>query len=241
MVACVGSSRAPELTTPQLVGPTTYNSERMGATRLETTPTPEAVPMEVAFASISSGNSPVVGLGCLGQWKITSDDVADEWKLGNNPDMTMSVYMANCEPAKCRQLWATFKFGPEIQGYFRLCPPPEERRPAKTVAAFEKQCILKKGVWPGDSLSAPGKSYQKCGHRWRGEVIGKGKFKSIDQFENMLEFKREEDGTLKFSGVLQISWGPIYLWSGVEVADAKEPNASDPVLTTLWNKYRTGV
>jgi hypothetical protein len=119
----------------------------------------------------------------------------------------------------------------------RFCPLPPSSRPADTLEIFEQQCKLKKGVWTGDSSSAKGKSFQKWGHRWRGRNSETGeRYELSDDYEHMLEFKREGNGTLKIGGVFGT---PIMLvpWTAVKVEDEVDPVFGTENPTDVWDEY----
>jgi len=93
---------------------------------------------------------------------------------------------------------------------------------------------LKKGIWPGDSLSKPKKSFQKWGYRWRAIDERGESLSHADTVEHMFNFSRDEDGTLKLSGVFGAVW-EMCTWSAVKVQD--EDSAADADINTIWNSY----
>jgi hypothetical protein len=174
----------------------------------------------------------------LGKWKIDAPEVAVALKIGSDAPLTMTIHMSNHAKQKKigRQLWATFQFGPNLSGCMRFCPLPENSRPADTCAIFEKQCVLKKGIWPGHVNSAKGKSFQKWGHRWRARNSETGdEHGCSDTVEHMLEFRRD-DGTLKLGGVFGAIW-MLCSWSAVKIEDAVQANVSDADVEKVWKSY----
>jgi hypothetical protein len=175
----------------------------------------------------------------LGKWKIDAPEVADALNIGADVPLTMTIHMSNHAQQKKigRQLWATFQFGPSLSGCMRFCPLPENSRTADTCAIFEKQCVLKKGIWPGHVNPAKGKSFQKWGHRWRARNSETGEdHRCSDTVEHMFEFKREDDGTLKLSGVFGAIW-QMCLWSAVKIEDAGQASVSDADVEKVWKSY----
>lgn len=170
----------------------------------------------------------------LGNWKITSPRVAEALKIAKSAQMTMTILLANDPKNKKigRQLWATFEFGPKVSGCMRFCPLPQNSRKADNVAKFEKLCVLKKGVWPGDSISQPGKSFQKWGFRWRALDKGGKGFRNSDYMEDYFEFSREKDGILKLEGTFCINY-QMSTWKAVKVQDGNNLVGVD--INTAWN------
>jgi hypothetical protein len=152
--------------------------------------------------------------------------------IGADAPLTMTIHISNhAQQEKIgRQLWATFQFGPNLSGCMRFCPLPENSRKADTCARFEKQCVLKKGIWPGHVNSAKGKSFQKWGHRWRARNSETGEdHRCSDTVEHMFEFKREDHGRLTLRGVFGAIW-QMCSWSAVKIEDAAQANVSEQML-----------
>jgi len=174
----------------------------------------------------------------LGKWKVEGPDVVENLKAGKNDPFTMTIYMANSKRpvALGRQLWATFSIGTKVQGCMRFIPLPENSRPKDDVTEFEKACKLGKNVWPGDSASAKGLSFQKWGLRWRAKYASGKNFRMSDSYETAFNFERDEDGTLKISGMWILSFQP-HIWTAVKVEDGGVPDGTDTSVKTIWNKY----
>ena len=134
-----------------------------------------------------------------------------------------------------RQLWAAFQFGSKVSGVMRFCPLPKNSRPASTCEKFEKLCVLKKGIWPGDVASKEGKSFQKWGLRWRARKEGSpgDSYRYSDTIECMLEFKKDEDATLKIDGTM-VALSVLCGWEGVKVADGELAHED---FTEVWDDY----
>jgi hypothetical protein len=52
----------------------------------------------------------------------------------------------------------------------------------------------------------------------------------------MFEFEREDDGTLKLSGVFGAIWR-MCLWSAVKIEDAVQASVSDVDVEKVWKSY----
>jgi hypothetical protein len=206
-------------------------------------PTPKLWPWKSPMPSTCIESPPAWAWDVLGKWKITSASLTDAFELSLDTPLNLHIHMVNStKPQELkklgRQLWAQFSFGP-ITGCMRFCPLPPSSRPADTLEIFEKQCKLKKGVWPGYSSSAKGKSFQEWGHRWRGRNSETGeRYELSDDYEHMLEFEREGNGTLKIGGVFGT---PIMLvpWDAVKVEDEVDPVFSTENPTDVWGEYNS--
>lgn len=175
----------------------------------------------------------------IGKWKIDALEVAASLKAKKNDLFTMEIHMANSKkPVSLgRQLWATFKVGPKVLGCIRFIPLPEDSRPMDTVPAFEKACKLKKNIWPGHERSAPGKSYHKWGLRWRAKrTTGKSDYGRSDLYETMFNFERDEDGTLRVSGVWTID-SQMQLWKGVKIEDGPQVDGTETTVNAVWKSF----
>lgn len=177
----------------------------------------------------------------LGRWKIAAPEVAENMNIegGKNADMSMFIEMDNTKAEKNngRQLWATVWLRPKVIGVMRLCPLPENTRPAYDVSAFEAKCGLGAGVWPGHNLSAPGKSFQKWAFRWRAQERDGDRFKDTysisDTLEHSVFFERDEDGTMSMSGIIGVNY-VLCLWEAVKISDAIGGSESPD---TLWKAF----
>lgn len=177
----------------------------------------------------------------LGKWEITAPNVAEALEIGEGEPLTMTIRMANAlKPSTARRtLWATFKFGTKIQGCMRFCPLEENSRPAPTIERFENKTMLQPGVWPGDSISAPGLSYQKWGLRWRAaKKVGNQMeiLRYSDDSETAFNFQRGEDGALSLRGLFTVGWQPK-LWRATKIKDRQSVDAYDERASSVWSSF----
>jgi hypothetical protein len=220
-------------------GPNDPSIEELWDQKKYVPPAPKLWPWILSLPKHTIEAPPAWAWDVLGKWKIEAPEVADALKIGADVPLTMTIHMSNHAKQKKigRQLWATFQFGPNISGCMRFCPLLENRWTADACAIFEKQCVLKKGIWPGHVNSAKGKSFQKWGHRWRARNSKNGDaYGGSDTVEHMFEFEREDDGTLKLSGVFGAIWR-MCLWSAVKIEDAVQASVSDADVEKVWKSY----
>ena len=103
---------------------------------------------------------------------------------------------------------------------------------------FEGFCRLSKGIWPGDPLSDPEKGISKWFFRWRGrDTSGKMRMREYDKFENLFEFKRDEQGQLTIEGTWMENL-ESNIWKATKIEERKTFRATEGTVLAVWNGYR---
>lgn len=152
----------------------------------------------------------------LGLWTVDTPELfAEALDIEGDVAVRMAMRMDNSKsnPRMVgRQLWAEFYVcAPDMSrvlgsGRIRFCPLLEDDKPCSNVEAFEKACKLKKGVWPGTTHCARGKSFQRWGCRWRGLGLDGDPVALTDHCETVVKFKVLEDGSCCIEGQLAVSF-----------------------------------
>jgi hypothetical protein len=132
----------------------------------------------------------------------------------NPPPFTMEVKYANNPSHKKigRQLWASFKWE-KYTGCMRFCPGHTY---STSHVQFEEGCVLKRGVWAGASSRG---GVQVWNFRWRAEYEREGVVEGSDEHETQIEFREDEDGTLRVAGRIVFGGYKARKFEGVRTGD----------------------
>jgi hypothetical protein len=144
-----------------------------------------------------------------GKWDVIISppkSVLRTWGIEKEDSFSISIsYDNNSRHNKVgRQLWASFKIG-LVEGIMRFCPETFSETTNRSIdgstiaaiSAFEDQCILRGGVWPG---SAPN-GQRTWNFRWRGRNKDTGD--SLwwgDETETEISFERSDSEELMMMG-----------------------------------------
>ncbi|KAL2066600.1 hypothetical protein VTL71DRAFT_2671 [Oculimacula yallundae] len=224
--ASSSSSTALQPTSSNANGKRTLSPQSATPKRISTGSTAE--PTTAASSSSASAKSEV-GVEVLEEQPDWAFDVAGKWtidasKLSNDlpffnhfnpggpPPFTLELKYANDPRSKKigRQLWGTFRWG-TWTGCLRLAPGHDC---INTHVQFYKECVLKKGVWPGP------------------ESKGEGS----DEWQTQLQFSQAADGSLTLDGKMVAGGSKARKFSGNKTGDNPIPEGNEKSVETWWNK-----
>ncbi|KAI1086218.1 hypothetical protein F5B19DRAFT_480082 [Rostrohypoxylon terebratum] len=153
---------------------------------------------------------------------------------GEPISMTMTVQMDNnAKHQKAgRQLWAQF----DADGVLALARfRPIANSLDDSLETFEKECVLKGGVWAGPEPQGT----QLWEMRWRGFSNADLETIAEDETGTEAHFVKNDQGKLVFKGEMMVG-GKSFMIMGFWIAPTKERKLSAPTVNTEWAKFQKG-
>ncbi|KAH7355168.1 hypothetical protein BKA65DRAFT_497810 [Rhexocercosporidium sp. MPI-PUGE-AT-0058] len=169
-----------------------------------------------------------------GYWKLDAKELANHFRADEN-EMEMNFTMANnpLHSKVGRQLWARFRFGPEVYGVMRFCPAPplegDESTPLP-LKEFEKACVLDSGCWPGASPEGR----DTWNFRWRGVVHGEEK--SGHKVDGQISLNKDQNGKISMRGYFNVKYAKIQ-WTAEKVLCVSPPKGNAQTINKIWDEY----
>lgn len=169
-----------------------------------------------------------------GYWKMDAEQLANHFGADQD-EMEINFTMANnpLHSKVGRQLWARFRFGPEVYGVIRFCPAPPSEGDQETplpLKEFEKTCVLESGCWPGPSPEGR----DLWNFRWRGVVNEEEK--SGHKVDGQINLHKDENGNIKMGGYFNLKYAKIP-WTAEKVLCVSPPKGNAQTTNKIWDEY----
>lgn len=190
---------------------------------------------QASYRSNLTHDCPAWAWDVTGEWKVAaSEPFRHMFDLETNDDIMMDFFMTDDGVAK-HQLWATIEFGDKSRGVVRFYPRKLDAwgnsKPFGSLEEFEDACVLDSTCWPGPKTSE-GEEQWIC--RWRDMNRLAG---PQDMIENMVTFKKDDDGKLTLAACFNYSWLMLG-FNAKKIGEHDMPLQEDMSVHTIWSSCK---